>query len=248
MKTYLPKINSIIEFIKNPKWLGKVRINVRVPIESPELSNIEKLNVIDKYLIYIQKMIVHNYKRKRGTNIFESIPVKDVVKDYSKKVSNIFNKEISEIVRSYPMYKNDIYVYDHAIVDELEQSCINVITNFAQKLRNKYEDVYLIRNDEKNTDFKLYDFNNDITNYSGFMPDFILYLSNQDYIYQIYIEPKGNQLLFQDGWKETLLSKIRPQNIEFIDHVENIKLYGVKFFLKGDINDLEGELENHDIL
>lgn len=27
------------------------------------------------------------------------------------------------------------------------------------------------------------------------MPDFVLYLNNEDYIYQIYMEPKGEQLL-----------------------------------------------------
>ena len=76
---------------------------------------------------------------------------------------------------------------------------------------NKYEKVFLLRNEEV---YKIFDFEKG----RGFQPDFLLFLKSakEEVYYQVFIEPKGSQ--FEDasgnfkegkeGWKETFLEQI----------------------------------------
>ena len=80
------------------------------------------------------------------------------------------------------------------------------------------------------------------------MPDFILVLDDGNIMYQVYIEPKGEQLLERDAWKQDLLESIRPENIRLMGENEDIRLYGVKFYTHGDGRGVEEELHDLNIL
>ena len=71
-------------------------------------------------------------------------------------------------------------------------------------------------------------------NFSGFQPDFILLLQNADYYLQIFIEPKGEQLVEKDKWKEELLSYIteHQDDLVFEDEVDDVIIKGLKFYNK----------------
>ncbi|MCL2676839.1 MAG: restriction endonuclease subunit R, partial [Streptococcaceae bacterium] len=118
--------------------------------------------------------------------------------------------------------------HENAIVDILEYHFIELLQSYVEQLKEKYDDVYLIRNDERLTAFKLHDFGENIISYAGFMPDFILYLGSTEEIIQVYIEPKGTAFVEQDRWKEDLLEKIN--NSEILIEDENVKLIGLKFY------------------
>ncbi|EKL7559237.1 type III restriction endonuclease subunit R, partial [Enterococcus faecalis] len=91
----------------------------------------------------------------------------------------------------------------------------------------------------------------------GFMPDFILYLENEIYNYQVYIEPKGQHLESNDAWKQEMLYEINGSDIEVLGENEDIRLIGLKFYneenerefineLSEKVNDgvlLDGDLE-----
>ena len=81
------------------------------------------------------------------------------------------------------------YVYDQAILNQLEHKLIKLLEQFMQKLNIKYDDIYIIRNDEKTTRFKLTEFNG----VRGFMPDFIMLMkdkANDDIYYQVFFRTK----------------------------------------------------------
>ncbi|MFK8256098.1 hypothetical protein [Leuconostoc mesenteroides] len=80
----------------------------------------------------------------------------------------------------------------------------------------------------------MHEFSGDVTHYAGFVPDFVLYLANESYIYQIYIEPKGTHLLDPDKWKEDLLTSIFPESVGVIGENDQFRLYGVKFYVASD--------------
>lgn len=249
LRKYIPTLKSLNEFITSSNWLGNIKLYVRVPMDTINIDNQQKLKILDQYLIQLQRKIVKNYQKKRGTNRFMPIPIKQLVTDYQKKIPRKFNnKQITEIIRLYPMKKKNWFVYEDAIVDGLEHSLIEVIGSIMDELQLQYKGVYLIRVDERNSTFKLHDFNSDIYHYEGFIPDFILYLEDIDASYQIYIEPKGNHLLEQDQWKENLLEKINPENIIILGEDNNVKLYGIKFFTNGDTRNIIRELENNNII
>lgn len=237
MKKYMPTLNSISEFMYEAQWLGQIKeIQATVSTGSDAvLSRETQLLVVEKYLAYIQRMLIMNYKRQRGTNKFIGLPIKDAVQDYQKRVPvNYSDAGVHELIQTYDYKKAPWFVYNEAIVDKLERSLIELIQGYIEELKNKYKDVYLIRSDERNTKLKLHEFAGDVTHYAGFLPDFVLYLANESYIYQIYIEPKGTQLLEQDQWKEDLLTSISPESVDVIGENDKVKLYGVKFYVAGD--------------
>ena len=237
MKKYMPTLNSISEFMYEAQWLGQIKeIQATVSTGSDAvLSRETQLLVVEKYLAYIQRMLVMNYKRQRGTNKFIGLPIKEAVQDYQKRVPvNYSDAGVHELIQTYDYKKAPWFVYNEAIVDKLERSLIELIQGYVEELQNKYKDVYLIRSDERNTKLKLHEFTGDVSHYAGFLPDFVLYLANESYIYQIYIEPKGTQLLAQDQWKEDLLTSISPESVDVIGENDQVKLYGVKFYIAGD--------------
>lgn len=237
MKKYMPTLNSISEFMYEAQWLGQIKeIQATVSTGSDTvLSRETQLLVVEKYLAYIQRMLVMNYKRQRGTNKFIGLPIKEAVQDYQKRVPvNYSDAGVHELIQTYDYKKAPWFVYNEAIVDKLERSLIELIQGYVEELQNKYKDVYLIRSDERNTKLKLHEFTGDVSHYAGFLPDFVLYLANESYIYQIYIEPKGTQLLDQDQWKEDLLTSISPESVDVIGENDQVKLYGVKFYIAGD--------------
>ncbi|MBF7131784.1 DEAD/DEAH box helicase family protein [Pediococcus pentosaceus] len=237
MKKYMPTLNSISEFMYEAQWLGQIKeIQATVSTGSDAvLSRETQLLVVEKYLAYIQRMLIMNYKRQRGTNKFIGLPIKDAVQDYQKRVPvNYSDAGVHELIQTYDYKKAPWFVYNEAIVDKLERSLIELIQGYVEELQNKYKDVYLIRSDERNTKLKLHEFAGDVSHYAGFLPDFVLYLANESYIYQVYIEPKGTQLLDQDQWKEDLLTSIYPESVDVIGENDQVKLYGVKLYVSGD--------------
>ncbi|WP_441775966.1 DEAD/DEAH box helicase family protein [Limosilactobacillus fermentum] len=247
MKKYMPTLNSISEFMYDAQWLGQLKeIQATVSTGSDTvLSRETQLLVVEKYLAYIQRMLIMNYKRQRGTNKFIGLPIKEVVQDYQKRVPvNYSNAGIHELIQTYDYKRAPWFVYNEAIVDKLERSLIELIQGYVEELQNKYKDVYFIRSDERNTKLKLHEFADNVSHYAGFLPDFVLYLANESYIYQIYIEPKGTQLLDQDQWKENLLTSISPESVDIIGENGQVKLYGVKFYVDGDARQVRQSIQN----
>lgn len=247
MKKYMPTLNSISEFMYDAQWLGQIKeIQATVSTGSDTvLSRETQLLVVEKYLAYIQRMLIMNYKRQRGTNKFIGLPIKEVVQDYQKRVPvNYSNASVHELIQTYDYKKAPWFVYNEAIVDKLERSLIELIQGYVEELQSKYKDVYFIRSDERNTKLKLHEFADNVSHYAGFLPDFVLYLANESYIYQIYIEPKGTQLLDQDQWKENLLTSISPESVDIIGENGQVKLYGVKFYVDGDARQVRQSIQN----
>lgn len=250
VKKYIPMLKSIKEFTTSKNWLGNLKVKARVPNQyNMPLKPNEKILVLDTALTRIENDIIKNYRKERGTNNFIPIAVRDAIKDYSKVVPTVINQTLSEHIIPKSMKREDWFPYDFAITDDLETSLINLVGSWIEDLKDNYDDIYLIRNEEVATNWSLHEFENiDIKHYSGYMPDFILVLNNGQVMYQVYIEPKGDQLLEQDQWKEDLLESIRPENVNVFTENENVKLYGVRFYTKRDGRNIEGELEDLKIL
>lgn len=246
---HIPTLKTMREFCTGDQWLGGIRLFARVSRDAAPLNRTQQLHAVEQYLVYVQKQLVNNFQRQRGTNRFQAMPIAHLVHDYQKRVPRHDNKKfVSEWIQPYSMKDKPWYVYEEAIVDKLEKACIDLIGSFVERLKVNYTEIYLIRNDEQNSNFKLHDFGQHMTHYEGFMPDFILYLGAEQTIYQIYIEPKGSQLIEQDQWKEDLLTKIEPQNVKVIGECSQVRLYGVRFFIQGDTRNIEADLQHKNLL
>ncbi|MGO4695336.1 DEAD/DEAH box helicase family protein [Paenibacillus sp. 2TAB26] len=228
LREYMPSISSIQEFIESEKFLGNLKINISLPqgISSKDLSSKEILLVIEKFLAYAEKNIRANYMKERGTPVFEGFALSELINDYVIEMNHVNQRitNVTQVVRTRNMRDHDWYIYDQAIVNGLESDMIDFINDYMERLRSKYQEVYLIRNERK---IKIVEING----VRGFMPDFLLYLKDADFTYQVFLEPKGENLREQDQWKEDfLLSLSTRSDIEVLNENDKVRLIGIKFY------------------
>ncbi|MGG5325134.1 type III restriction enzyme [Enterococcus pernyi] len=240
LKNYLPLLESKEELINSSKYFNGVSIKVSLPKGQHiiDLSATEKLEIIDKFLMYCEEKIRKNYKKEIGLKVFKPVPIRDVLKDYEIVSPKFQTGQVTQRIRPHSMKGKDWFVYTHAIVNGTEKKLVDLIGTFVQTLENKYEKVYLIRNDEKGIRLKLTEFNGP----RGFMPDFILYLENETFNYQVYIEPKGQHLETNDAWKQEMLYEINGSDIEVIGENEEVRLIGLKFYNEDNEREFINEL------
>lgn len=240
LKKYLPLLQSKSELINSKKYFNGVAIKVSLPKGQhiSNLSAIEKLVIIDKFLTYCEEKIRKNYQKEIGLKVFKPVAIKDTLKDYEVIVPLYETGHVTQRIESHPMKGKDWFVYTDAIMNRLEYSMVELIGSFIHELEGKYQQVFLIRNDEKATRYKLTEFGGP----RGFMPDFILYLEKSEFIYQVFVEPKGENREKEDAWKQEMLEVISGSDIEFIGEDDNIRLVGVKFYNNKSKRDFVNDL------
>lgn len=262
MKRYLPELKSKEEFLYSENWLNIKNLTLRVeaPLEFTEsdLTSRDKLNIVVSYLSDIESKIIKGYSSERGSNKFIGYPIKEYLTDYRKRVPKYdsLKGNRSQIVEPRKMLgdENDWFVYNLAIVNELEFDLIRKIGERVQELRETYPETYLFRMDEqmnretrKGEYLKLHQFQqSDQVRFEGFQPDFILYLRNAEYYIQVFIEPKGgdSRRMEREQWKEELLTYITEHAAElaFEDEVSNVKIKGLKFYTDKDGRNMFSQL------
>jgi type III restriction enzyme len=145
---------------------------------------------------------------------------------------------------------NKWYVLNHFVGTDEEKELVNFIKTIIGNLKKKYNQIYLLRNEEI---YKIFDFKQA----RGFHPDFILFLEGKDnFYYQIFIEPKGGQFKdknnsFQDssqGWKEEFLEEISNKYEDGnIIEAENkkYKLIGLPFYNTKNKSNFENKFSSN---
>ena len=261
LKKYLPRLSSMKEFIYGGNWLnaGKIKLFLTVPTEykTTDITTDEILKITIDLLKEYEVKFKSGYVKKRGTNRFVGYPIKEYLTNYNKRVPeydtvNLLN-ETTQKVAVYEMAE-DFYVYDRAIVNKLEYELIERISAHVTELKQKFNKVvYLFRMDEnmhresaKSENLKLHQYGSRINragetvemHLQGFQPDFILFLEESDFYFQIFIEPKGmsGDRFVSELWKQDLLLYMTDHQAEmvFVEDVANVKISGLKFYTKGD--------------
>lgn len=228
LKNYMPSISSMKTFIESKDFLGDLTLYVSLPseIEIKDLDPITKLEMVEKFFESMEKKIRLNYMKNRGTPVFEGVKFSKLINDYQIELNKVNQgiSDIDELVQPRNMRDHDWFIYDKAIVNSLENSFINFINDYIKQLKEKYNEVYLIRNERK---IKIVE----IDGTRGFMPDFLLYLQDENCTYQIFLEPKGDHLRVQDKWKEDFLSSLgEREDVEVLTENEEVRLLGIKFY------------------
>lgn len=261
IKKYIPMLKSIDEFIFDKKWLNASELNLFLTVpksfKSTDVTVEDKMNAIMELMKDYENKIKAGYITKRGTSRFIGYPVKDYLMNYNKRLpeydtANLFNETMQKV--SVYEIDDEFYVYEKAVVNKLEYELIERIKSQVNDIKLKYsKSVFLFRMDEnmhresiKGENLKLHQFgtrnkrDGGITeiNLKGFQPDFILFLEDEEFYFQIFIEPKGmsSDRYSQEIWKEDLLLYINDHQaeIEFESKVQNIRISGLKFYTKGD--------------
>jgi type III restriction enzyme len=248
LKKYFPHVKSLREFITSNNYLGSVEIEVSGPKDTlNNLTPIEKLNITLFIVRSISEKARINTSEFVGTNLFKAKMLRQVFKDKKIKIDidEVQNKELRDV----NLAQKDWYAQNEFYGTDEEQKFIKFIDGFIGKLRQKYSDIALLRNEKF---FQVFDFDEG----RAFEPDFIMILKKSNKvtsIYQLFVEPKGNQFKdkqgrfenSKEGWKQDFLLMLENR-AETDLKLENkhFKLVGLPFYNEELEEEFEEALEN----
>ena len=129
----------------------------------------------------------------------------------------------------------DWYAYNENYGSSEEKFLVKYFHNNLENLKEKFKDIYLLRNERF---FKLFRFSDG----KATEPDFVLFMSDKfsdkEIVYQLFLEPKGDHLLMQDEWKEQFLMEIETENIIELYQNQEYRLIGMPFYNKVNREDI----------
>lgn len=237
LKSYFPNLKSKREFLQSDNYLGNITLQIESPFDKAQAKDFydASVKILKDVSAYIQK-IETEYE---GTKEFYSDSIRNVIKDKKIYVENPHGDGLG-ISQATLVNENSLdlkfepwYVYNDNYGTSEEKSFVKYFKGIVKELREKYDEVYLVRN-ERIPSLAIYEFDTG----ERFEPDFLLFLRDRGtdgYIQeQIYIEPKGGHLLDKDKWKEDFLLKIESQGIPVKKYVDDnrYRILGLPFFNK----------------
>lgn len=260
LKKQFPNLESVNEFITSDEYVGSFPIAFLV-IENTEPSIDDKLEACKKVFQIISDYVQTIEITFEGTKEFYAKPIRDV---FTNKIRNI-TREANDESWGAGISQNDSLVNDTYRMDlsdkswfayndnygtSEEKKFVKYFSTIIEKIKNKFEDVYLIRNEIQAC---IYSFEDG----SKFEPDYVLILNKhqenkeKDNLYIcMFIEPKGEHLLEKDSWKNTLLLDLKEKGIPIVKFVDDndYRIWGSPLYneanTKEDFNNYLEELLN----
>lgn len=235
LKSYFPQLKSINQFIFDDKYLGNVKIDITSRYEdpSPAILYVACVNVLKKIATSISN-IEETYE---GSKTFMAKYIREVFKDKRANYTNPTDGglRVSQNDNTVPMAwkldlsKEDWFVFEDNYGTSEEKAFIAYFKQHVDKLKAKYDKVYLIRNERQ---LAIYSFDGG----ERFEPDYLLFLHspkvNGYEQLQIFIEPKGTHLVKNDSWKEDFLLQLESNAIPIVKFADdnNYRIWGFHFF------------------
>ena len=234
LKKHFKDIKSMSDFIFKEEYLGNIEIQIHYFGQDVSQSTIFKALV--KNFAEIAKKIGFNESIYEGSIKFKPKKFKNVFTDktisVAKASATTWGKGISQKSSlNYPLdlSSEDWYVYNDNYGTDEEKALVHQFKMYLDDLRKFYSKLYLVRNEQQLSIYSFKDGNR-------FEPDFVLFLQKgggKDFEQmQIFIEPKGENLLKQDKWKEDFLLEIKEKTNEepsLLSENSHYKIWGFHF-------------------
>lgn len=239
LKEVYPNLSSIKEFIESSSYLAGVNIQIYAKQEVLDnLTQKDKLLCAIEVLKQIEPLLSKGGIGYKGTKRFQPKQIKEVFREKTQKFSlddssdKEFGKSMKETDNTalrMDLSNVNWHAYEDCFGTSEEKYLIRYIESIYPKLAEKYDDIYLLRNEK---DLKIYS----LTSGDAYQPDYVLFLKkkNEDKksdCIQIFIEPKGEHLRTTDKWKEDAMKEIRSNaDIQFSTQGTNFNVWGMPFF------------------
>ena len=238
LKSFLPNVSSVHEFIISEKYLGTIKLEIEGPEEKlNSLLPVEKLQIATSVLIKISANLQSDKIEYRGTEEFKPRAVLKVFKDKTQNISineggdqeyGIAQSQTTNTALYLDLSKKDWYAFNDNYGTSEEKYFVKFIDKTYDALKAKYGEIFLVRNEKH---FQLFNFGDG----KPMEPDFVLFLkkkeSDMTLHYQVFIEPKGSHLLNEDPWKETFLKSLKERHkIDVLWKTRKYTVWGMPFY------------------
>ncbi len=252
LKKYFPYVKSVKEFISSLNYLGSVGIEVLGPKDKiNKLTPTQKLETALSVVKKVSEQAKTNTSEFKGTERFKVKMLRDVFRDKILKLDS--DSEQAKETTGVDLTNKNWYAQTGLYGTSEERDFIEFVDSFIEKLRQKYSDIALLRNEKF---FQVFDFDEG----RAFEPDFIMILKKRNKIisiYQIFVESKGDQFKdsqggfenSKEGWKQKFLLEMEEKATyqgDLVMEVENkhFKLMGLPFYNEKLKKDFEEAFES----
>jgi len=231
-----PNVGSLSNFIESEAYLNSLEITFYgSKSRLNDITNSDYLSALQKLLQELESDIRSNSTEYEGSEYVNEY-INRVFKDKEIKVYKDSERANGQelLVLNEPWY-----VFNANYGTSEEKSFVEMFARRFESLNQKYKDIYLIRNERE---LKIFDKLG-----RAFEPDFILFCKqkeNEEYVYQVFIEPKGGHLAPFDKWKEDFLKEIRQEEKTIEIYTDNYLITGVPFYNNSNQNDFRKSLED----
>ncbi|WP_422033529.1 DEAD/DEAH box helicase family protein [Roseovarius sp.] len=235
LRTYFPQLSCATQFVTSDTYLGGVTVSVRgLPDDLNNLTPRQKLDIAQYVLHQIESGVKRESVEYIGTKDFKPYPIKDRFTDKVLKLRVEGETGLSWAESNVPglnqidLRGKDWHAYDDSYGTDQEKHFIKFMHDQEARLREIYDDFYLLRNEKA---VKIFDFKTG----RAFEPDFVLLLrrkgADASTILQLFVEPKGAHLRPQDDWKQDFLSEIKNHaRLETIFQGRDYGVLGLPFY------------------
>lgn len=235
LRTYFPNVTSTRQFITDDEYLGSVRIDIQSKDEKPTMETLYAA------VCYVLGKIASTISRIEityvGTKEFHARNIRDVFHNKTVNYTDPHDGYIG-ISQNDPSVENDWkidlskedwFAYTDNYGTSEEKAFVAYFRGYIDELRKVYKRIYLVRNERE---FHIYSFEDG----KRFEPDYVLFLQKDktdgfEHL-QIFIEPKGTQLLEKDAWKEKFLLQLKDEAVpvKMIVDDNDYRIWGFHFF------------------
>lgn len=235
LKSYFPNLNSLSEFITSMFYLG----NIEVIAESSNktLNNEQYLKSCMTALNVVAENISNINISYQGTEEFFAQYIHKVISNKRRYIENPqgegegISQNSTTVNNSMriDLSNKDWYVFNDNYGTSEEKRFVAYFDRIVDDLKDSYDRVYLIRNERQ---LAIYTFETG----ERFEPDYILILQKSKVDgyqqHQIFVEPKGENLIPKDIWKEELLLSLKKRAIPTVEYSDDneYKVWGLPFF------------------
>ena len=238
LKKLFPHLKSLSKFIIADDYLGRLKVEVEgAEGRINDLGQEDRLAIVVRLLVKLSGQLQAEKVDYKGTKEFKPFMVKETFTDKTLNIVNdgstdkefgIAQSETTNQALHMTLSDKDWFAFNENYGTSEEKYLVKYIDKVIDKLKYKYAEIYLLRNERH---FKIFNFDDG----KAFEPDFVLFLIKDTETpavhYQIFIEPKGGHLIKQDEWKHNFLLRLKTEHkIEQLWKDKEYIVWGMPFY------------------
>ncbi len=216
LRDLFPRLTSRREFVESPDFLGGVGVTVRGVRERVENPSAGDRLDIARFILHRAEGAIRSRRVDHvGSRRFVPRMLSEALTDRSLKIGiegesgRSWSETLLEGMDHIDLHAEDWHVFEDSYGTDQEKHLIRFIHDNRERLRERFPEFYLIRNEKMIT---IYSFEEG----RPFEPDFLLLLRRPGdpatTTLQVFIEPKMQKLIREEEWKERFLGQLRDRH------------------------------------